>query len=178
MGKALFSIERCLSFLSKPIVMKRIFTAVIVIAAFSLFLGSCSGCSSDKEKASGTTPEFVKADTTEVLSLAGQYLDNVKNKDYDAAIAMLHVIENDSVKPLDEEVEREIRVQQQTFPVLDYHVEEMEFIDENNVRVTYAIEFFKKEPGSKMKNTIRLAFAPQRINAVWYLELLDRSYMK
>lgn len=158
-------------FYIKLIVMKRIFTAVTAIVAFLLFLGSCSGCPSDKEKVSGAIPEFVKADTMEVLGLAEQYLNHVRNKNYDAAIAMLYVIENDSVKMISEEDEREIRMQQQAFPVLDYHVEEMEFIDENNVRVTYAVEFFKKEPGSKVKNTIRLAFAPQRINAVWYLEL-------
>ncbi|MBO5186509.1 MAG: hypothetical protein J6B91_05600 [Prevotella sp.] len=158
--------------------MKKLFTAIIVIAVFSLCFGSCSGCSSDKDKGTDTIPMFVKADTMEVLNLVEQYLDKVRNKEYDAAIAMLCVMENDSVKPLGEELEEEIRVQQQTFPVLDYHVEDMEFINENNVRVTYAIEFFKKEPDSKIKNTIRLSFAPQRINAVWHLELLDRSYMR
>lgn len=156
--------------------MRNLLTFIVVFVTFAacLGLGSCSGCSSEQNKETDTIPTFVKADTTEVLNLVEQYLDYVKNNKYDAALAMLNVIENDSIKPLDEETKASIRMQQQMFPVLDYQVEDMKFVNENLVRVTYAIEFFKKEPGSNIPNTTRLSFAPQRINATWYLELLDR----
>lgn len=154
--------------------MKNLFTLIAVSAAIAACLGSCSGGPSTSKEATDTIPTFVKADTMEVLGLAEQYLNHVRDNEYDAALAMLNVIENDSVKPLDEKTKESIRTQHKLFPVLDYQVEELEFVHENSVRVTYAIEFFKKEPGSNIQNTMRLSFAPQRINATWYLELLDR----
>lgn len=162
------------SLLLKFVAMKNLFTLIVVVATITACLGSCSGGPSDAKEATDTIPTFVKADTMEVLDLVEQYLDYVKNNEYDAALAMLNVIENDSVKPLDEKMKASIRMQQQVFPVLDYQVEEMEFVHEHSVRVTYAIEFLKKEPGSNIPNMMRLSFAPQRINATWYLELLDR----
>ena len=88
---------------------------------------------------------------------------------------MLCVIENDSVKPLTEDMRQSIMVQQRTFPVINYRLTDMEFVDANRVKVTYAIEFFEKEQGSSMQNTISITFAPQRINGDWYLELMDRQ---
>lgn len=159
--------------------MKKLLIASVLTVAMSLCMLSCSGCSSNKnDKKKDTIPTFVKADTAEVLGLATKYLDLVKNQQYDEAEAMLSVIENDSVMQLTDDQKRIIRGQQKAFPVLDYHLVGMEFINENRVHVTYAIEFFKKDPKDSIQNTIRLTFAPQRINAVWYLELLDRSVMK
>lgn len=159
--------------------MKNFIVAIVLTMATLFGMASCSGCSSSKDnKDKDTIPTFAKADTTEVLELATKYLDLVKNKQYDDAEAMLSVIENDSVMQLSDEQKRMIRGQQKVFPVLDYHLVDMEFINENRVHVTYAIEFFKKDPKDSIQNTIRLTFAPQRINAVWYLELLDRSVMK
>ena len=138
---------------------------------------SCSGCSnkSDSEK-SDTIPTFVKADTAEVLAMTETYLNHVRNGNYDGAIGMLVQIVNDSVKELSPETEQNIRMQQKTFPVLDYHLTEMKFINENKVKITYDIEFFKKDSADRIKNTISISFAPQRINAQWYLELLDRGF--
>lgn len=154
-----------------------IISIALVLAALST-LGSCSGCSRDKDRETDTVPTFVKADTTEVLHLTEQYLNYVRDKDYDKAIAMLNTIVDDTARPVSEETERDIRAQQRAFPVLAYKVADMEFVNENRVKVTYEIEFFKKNPGDKIPNTIRLTFAPQRINAQWYLELLERSVVK
>lgn len=159
--------------------MKNYIVIALFIVAGAIGLRSCSGCSSgDKGKETDTIPTFVKADTTEVLRLTQEYLEYVKNKEYDKATAMLHTIVNDSVMPLSEKVETRIRAQQRTFPVIAYHVVDMEFVNRNRVTVTYAIEFFEKDPRDSIQNTIRLTFAPQRINAVWFLELVDKSVMK
>lgn len=140
---------------------------------------SCSGCSShDGDKTTDTIPTFVKADTAEVLKLTSAYLDCVKNKEYDKATAMLCTIINDSVMPLSEVTAQRVRSQQLTFPVLSYRVVDMEFVNQNRVTVTYAIEFFEKDPHDSIQNTYRLTFAPQRINAKWFLELADKSVMK
>lgn len=159
--------------------MKNYIVIALLMVAGLTGLWSCSGCSSsDKGKDTDTVPTFVKADTTEVLKLTSEYLEYVKNRDYDKATAMLHTIVDDSVMPLSETVASRIRAQQRTFPVLSYRVVDMEFVNPNRVTVTYAIEFFEKDPHDSIQNTIRLTFAPQRINAQWFLELNDKSVMK
>lgn len=154
-----------------------VITALILVAA-AIGFGACSGCSSDSGKHKDTIPTFVKADTTEVLRLTAEYLECVKNKEYDKATAMLRTIVDDSVMPLSEATEQRIRAQQKTFPVLSYRVADMEFVNANRVTVAYAIEFFKKDPRDSIQNTIRVTFAPQRIGSQWYLELSDKSNVK
>jgi len=150
----------------------------------SIFLASCSSCSNGNGKGENranttdTVPTFCKADTTQVLKMAEDYLEALKNQKYDEALSKLNLILNDSVKPLPEKDKQTIIRQQQVFPVLDYHLESFKFINEHRVEVTYSIEFFKKEnPKDPIQNTIRITFAPQRINAQWYLALMDKSYV-
>lgn len=154
--------------------MKNLIAAIIILLAGMAALHSCSGCShGGKGGGADSVPTFVKADTAEVLAMAESYLDCVRDGRYDEAVGMLRVIKNDSILPLPEKTEQSIRMQQKTFPVLEYRLTDMEFANENRVKVTYAIEFFKKDSADNIQNTITLTFAPQRINAKWYLELLD-----
>lgn len=159
-------------------IINKFFIGCLLIAC--AFFASCSSCSSSKERAVTTqdsVPTFCKADTTEVLKMAETYLEHLKNKEFDAALDMLCTIENDSVKPLPEKERQTIVGQQNVFPVLDYKLESYKFQNENNVELTYTIEFFKKAEGEEIPNTIRITFAPERIGGVWYLTLMNKSYM-
>ncbi len=121
---------------------------------------------------------FNEADTAAVVQLTEEYLDLVKDGQYDQAITMLHDILNDSVRELPQEREANIREQQRMFPVLSYERTDMQFFNPHKVRVTYSVEFFEKEPGSDLPNTVSLTFEPQRIHGEWYLELSDRSHLR
>lgn len=157
---------------------KKLILIVVVIGAIISGLASCTGCTGKGDKAKDTIPTFAKGDTVEVLNMVEMYLEYVKNKEYDKAIEMLHDITNDSVAPLSAEMERKVRQEQQVFPVLDYKRDTMSFINEHRVEVTYDVEFFERDSTTNIPNTVKMTFAPQRINATWYLCLLDRSYMK
>lgn len=158
--------------------MKNLIAVSLLFITVAMAMPSCSGCSDNKgdSEASDTIPTFVEADTSEVLAMTEAYLNHVRNGQYDEAIGMLVQIVDDTVKTLSPETEQSIRMQQKTFPVLDYRLTEMKFINENRVKITYDIEFFKKDSADQIKNTISISFAPQRINAQWYLELLDRPF--
>ncbi len=144
--------------------------ALGLILPLAVVCWSCRKGGAEAEK-----PMFTAEDTTEVLQLTQEYLDHVRDGEYDAATAMLHDILGDSVRCLSEEAEAGIREQQQTFPVLAYHLGDMEFNDNGRVWVSYDIEFFEKEPGSSIPNTIKLTFVPRRVNGQWYLELSERA---
>ncbi len=145
------------------------------IAGMSLFSG-CTSCG--KGEPEDNIHEITKADTAEVLRLTEEYLNHVKNKEYDEAMVMLNDILNDSVRELSAKRDSAIRMQQQMFPVLNYELTDMKFINSKRVRITYAIEFFEKDPESDIPNTVKLTFAPQRIAHTWYLELVERSHFR
>lgn len=147
----------------------------------SLFLASCSSCGGSKDGKTAkndTIPTFCKADTTEVLQMAESYLNHLKNKEYDAAFDMLRHVSNDSISNLTNDERQQLLAQQKAFPVLDYKLESYKFVNEYRVELTYSIEFFKKQnEEDPIQNTIRITFAPQRINATWYLTLMEKSVM-
>ncbi|MCD8302666.1 MAG: hypothetical protein LUC44_06570 [Prevotellaceae bacterium] len=137
-------------------------------------LAACGGKAGKEEE----LPMFNEADTAAVVQLTEEYLDLVKDGQYDRAISMLHDILNDSVRELPQEREAHIREQQRMFPVLSYERTDMQFFNPHKVRVTYSVKFFEKEPGSDIPNTVSLTFEPQRIDGEWYLELSDRSHSR
>ncbi len=158
---------------------KNLLAAVILFLSVAFGMSLFSGCAScGKHKAKDTVPEFTKADTVEVLRLTEEYLEHVKNHEYDEAMAMLHDIMKNEVRDLTPKRDSAIRLQQKMFPVLNYELKEMKFINSKKVRVTYAIEFFEKDPQDKIPNTIRMTFAPQRVANKWYLELVERSHIR
>lgn len=115
---------------------------------------------------------FVKADTTYVLDMVNEYMTHVQNKEYDEALSMLcEFYSEDSIFAISDEERERVTKLHKTFPVLKYTVTGMEFNAENDVTVTCAIEFFEKDPNDSIQNTIRLAFAPRRVNAEWMLTL-------
>ncbi len=158
---------------SKILALVVLFLAIVI--EMFLFSG-CSSCGTKRPK--DTVPELTKADTLEVIRLTEEYLDHVKNKEYDEAMAMLHDIVKNNPGELSPEKDSIIRKQQKMFPVLSYELTDMEFISSKNVKITYSIEFFEKDPEDKIPNTIRLTFAPQRIVHEWYLELDERSHVR
>ncbi|MCD8302808.1 MAG: hypothetical protein LUC44_07300 [Prevotellaceae bacterium] len=153
---------------------KKVLTAKALLPVIGMSLLLCVVCwSCGKGNGKAQKPLFTAEDTTIVLQLTQEYLNHVHDGEYDAAIAMLHDIMNDSVRDLTQEREESIREQQRMFPVVNYRLDEMEFVDEHRVQVSYVIEFFEKEPGSSIPNTIKLRFVPQRIKDQWYLELSE-----
>lgn len=162
----------------------RIVSAAFLLVAWltSALFSSCTGCSGNKDGNSAgdkTTAQqlFSKTDTAEVMSLTREFLDLLHNKQYEEAVNMLHVYENDSLKALSPTLRSTLIEQQQAFPVLDYSLVTFTFVDEHKVEVVYRIKFFEKPQGSDIPNTVDLHFAPLRINARWYLTLVDKSLM-
>jgi len=165
----------CLTFYNDK--MKKLILFISLSLLTSIFLTGCSGCSSRNEDKH--EPVFVKADTVEVLKMAEEYLHLVQAKDYDKAMDMLYdIYPNDSVAPISQKERDKITAQHRAFPVLDFHVADLKFVDADKVRVTYSIEFFKKDPNDSIQNTVRFSFAPERINSVWYLQVMDVSEVK
>lgn len=161
--------------------MKLLVRFFLVIIAITISFSSCSSCGNKNgngDSKTDTLKTFNKEDTTIVLSMTAEFLQRLKDKNYDAACDMLNKIDNDSVMPLPDKDRETVVNQQKTFPVLDYTLYSFRFLDEHKVEITYTIKFFEKNPDDPIQNTINMTFAPQRINKQWYLALMNKSYMK
>lgn len=122
-----------------------------------------------------TTPVFCKKDTVEVTRLTTEYLEHLKNKEFDQAIQMLHHVSNDSVMELSDTEKGKLRKQYQALPVLSYTITGMKMNDPNTTEVMYSIEIFEKIAGQEnVPNTMNLRLNPQKVGDVWYLGVLNR----
>lgn len=152
---------------------------VFLFLFVSLFFVSCK---TDKKNGANfediVVPEFCKADTTEVLNLVNKYLSHLKNKEFDEAFQMLYHISNDQVYNLTDSERKGIQQQYKLFPVYDYKILNCEFNNIHDTKVTYTIRFSNDTLNTSMPSTIKMCLQPQRINAVWYLGVLNESYMK
>lgn len=124
-----------------------------------------ASCQNDKSKQKSEqieiAPTFSKEDTMEVARLATEYLEHLKNKEFDLALQMLNHMRNDSILALSEEEKKDLKQQYQTFPVLAYRIEGISLNDEYTTEVMYSIEFFKKEPGQEeVPNTMKFRLNP------------------
>lgn len=117
---------------------------------------------------------FSKEDTTEVIRLATEYLEHLKNKDFDNAIKMLHLVKGDSIYSLSTEEQENLMQQYMSFPVLSYNIENLYLTGVRSTEIVYRIEFFEKQEKDKRPNTLKFRLNPQRINNVWYLSVLNR----
>lgn len=136
-----------------------------------------ASCNSNKSKSEETQvePAFSKQDTADVARLATEYLEHLKNKEFDLALQMLRSMRNDSVFELSDAERNDLKMQYQTFPVLSYNIDGIAFDDKHRTEVIYSIEFFKREPGQEdMPNTMNFRLNPQKIDDVWCLGVLNK----
>lgn len=119
---------------------------------------------------------FVLGDSLEVQGMIEEYLDLIHEKDYETAFTKLYQISGNEVFTISEESQEDLMRQYYTFPVVRYKCLSMDFVDERNVSITYEIEFFDKDPESNIPNTYKIVFAPQRLNAQWFICIKNESY--
>lgn len=142
--------------------------------AIGLF--SCTGNrSGHSTKATDTIPTFCAGDTADVIRITTEYLEHLKNKEFDQAIQMLYHIEGEHAYALTDKEKSELQKQYELFPVLSYKINGYTFIDPYHTEINYTITMFEKETNNSIPNTMSFSLKPQRINAVWCLSILNRS---
>ena len=142
-----------------------------------LFSCKCSNNATEAEldNVQAIEPKFNAQDSMVVSALATQYLDYLKNKQVDSALAMLSSFRNDSVLTLLDTDRKDLLNQYSQFPVLSYQIGSIVFIDNNRSELHYCVEFFERKAGQEdYPNTMNFRLNPQKIDGVWHLGVLNK----
>lgn len=121
------------------------------------------------------TMQRTAQDTAFVLRKVMDYLTKLKNDSIEEALDMLYEADGDTVIELTPKRRAEIKKTITTFPVLDYKIDQLLMYSETDTEVRYTIQFFEKEEGNPMQNTIQCVINPRRVGYYWYLTVSDRS---
>ena len=156
--------------------MKKYSYFFLAVAFVCMFI-SCIGKKSKKdmtreEQIEEFRSELTEADTTAMLKLADDAMEQLKAKKIDQVIASLYEY-NDStqeVTPLSDMMKKRCTRRFKMFPVLDYYREYYSFMLEGCNDVKYCVTFATAEQaGTKDPATTMFMFNPVRIDGEWKL---------
>ena len=155
----------------------RILALAVIVIPFAL-LSSCTSekKGNDNSAATNLGPLMTldSQDTIIVDQLSTEFIEHLKNKEYDEAVSMLYYLHPDSsIVPMP----RNLAIRQEqifrTFPVLDYKFESIRFRTESDCQVKFVITFSRSPEGQDY--TTSLYLQPVRRDGQWYLTVRDSS---
>ena len=146
--------------------------AAVLIVSFS----SCNSCSKKKETREEQIQEFrstlTKEDTTTMLKLCDDAMEQLKNGQYEKVLSGLYEYTDSpqSVKPITPETKKHYLKMFKMFPVRDYHRIYYSFQLEGCNDVKYKVTWATAEQaGTKDPATTAYMFNPVKIDDKWHL---------
>lgn len=108
-------------------------------------------------------------DTTKVLALAENCMQQLKTGNVDAAINSIYFIDNrdNTLVHIPDSVADRLKAKYTKLPVVDYTLDQFIFEDYDNNEVRYRIQIVRDQPDV----TMALAFNPVKLNGEWFLTM-------
>ena len=155
--------------------MKKILIPSLLLCLLCLM----GACGNHKQSADTTGVEQTGGpsadDSAAVVKLTVDYLEALKSKQYDEAVAMLHIIRNDSIFALPEDLVTKTNSQNRMFPVLRYHINDVKFTDPTDCEVYYTVYFFEKAEDDDRPNYMHFGIHPRKVSGIWNLTPLTKE---
>ena len=148
-------------------------TFTIIIISLMAFVACTDKSNKSKGEPIPIFIEMSQQDTTEVLNLVNQYLDLLTIGNVDDALAMIKVLDGDSIKDVPEELLKKQRNSINMLHPERYKIDSYIFRFENDCVVKYTGVLFEKQPGDTDPNTVSYYLRPVRVDHQWYLTLAD-----
>lgn len=152
---------------------KVLFISLTVVV--SLLIVSCGKKKSQmtrEEQIEEFRKDLTQEDTTVMLKLADDAMEQLKAKKIDQVVASLYEYDDSTqeVKPITEETSKRYARRFKMFPVLDYYREYYSFMLEGCNDVKYRVTFATAEQaGGKNPATTMFMFNPVKIDGEWKL---------
>lgn len=114
-------------------------------------------------------------DTLMLIHMAKEYLDLLKDKDYDGALDLLYEINGKQVQPISATQRGNLLKLNQSFPVYDYTIDELLLYSDSDTEVRYTVQFMENVEDVEGPTTIKCSVHPKRIKGQWYLTIEDEK---
>lgn len=138
------------------------------------------GCKSDKKKdplrseyLRPASIEYSGKDSSEIKALVDNYVENFKNKNFQATASMLYRLRNDSILPLSEQDKQKYIDAYSQMPVYDCAVKGIILRSDKNNEVQVSVQISPNGSIDEEKGITTFCLNPVLKNGKWYLTLLD-----
>lgn len=157
-----------------------VYLSIILVA-----LASCKGnqkqAEEEDENPYEVKPEMELStrDTLGVMDACTAYFDKLVAQDYEGAVSMLKVLNQDTkkIEELSDSLHTQELMRAKMFPVYGYEVESIQFHTETDSKAKYYIFISPKEEG-KEQAKMSVTFRPVREGNTWYLTLANSATEK
>jgi len=150
--------------------------AMVLSAGMSSVFTSCKEKSAKEKLDLPEAPLITHEDTVRAFTMAGEFMEALKNNQIDSALSMLVYYPNDTVIQLPAEIRGRLKKQYELFPVKDYNIETSYFEDQLNAQVTYKYRFM--DPPANDPNypvTMNVTLQVKYYEGDYYLSLYEHS---
>ncbi len=119
--------------------------------------------------------DFSAQDSSNVKTLAAEYVAAFEGKDYTAAANLLYKYENDSVRPLTNQERDEFVSTMNQLPNFGCKLHGITMLTENNNRLQYLLQVTPDGNIDEEKGVMKFYLNPVLVDGNWYLTLLDMN---
>lgn len=138
------------------------------------------GCKSDKKKdplrseyLRPASIDYSGKDSSEIKALVDNYVENFKNKNFQATASMLYTMRNDSILPLSEQDKQKYIDAYSQMPVYDCAVKGIILRSDKNNEVQVSVQISPNGSIDEEKGITTFCLNPVLKDGKWYLTLLD-----
>ena len=138
------------------------------------------GCKSDKKKdplrseyLRPASIDYSGKDSSEIKALVDNYVENFKNKNFQATANMLYTLRNDSILPLSEQDKQKYIDAFSQMPVYDCAVKGIILRSDKNNEVQVSVQISPNGSIDEEKGVTTFCLNPVLKDGKWYLTLLD-----
>ena len=138
------------------------------------------GCKSDKKKdplrseyLRPASIDYSGKDSSEIKALVDNYVENFKNKNFQATASMLYRLRNDSILPLSEQDKQKYIDAYSQMPIYDCAVKGIILRSDKNNEVQVSVQISPNGSIDEEKGVTTFCLNPVLKDGKWYLTLLD-----
>lgn len=156
---------------------KNLFYALIIV----MIVGMASSCKKKKtveefreEYIQVPAMQLTQADSTEVRSLVENYLQRLRDNQFEDAVDMLYYMDGvNKIIPLPDELKNTQLAMIKRFRGIRYELQRISYSKEYDNIAQYVVTLFEKQKGDNRPNTAQFFIKPVRVDGKWYLTMAD-----
>ena len=152
------------------------FTILMVLALCMVFsCGKKKKTLEDYREEYLTKPAYslTQSDSTEVRALVDNYLQLLRDNQFEEAVDMLYYMNGSKIIPMPDELKKPQLTMIKRFRGVKYELDRIVYSKEYDNIACYVVTLFEKQKNDPRPNTAQFFLKPVRVDGRWYLTMAD-----